>query len=155
MGEKLKKRLRQSKFRSPGQEAVLNLFVTSYHLRHKFDAVCSKYGITNPQYNVLRILKGIHPEGYPRCEIIGRMIEPAPDVTRLVDKLIKDNLVERYSSKEDKRYSLTRITKKGLSLLEKMLSEIDELDNYVAHNLTETEMAELSRLCEKIYGEDL
>ncbi|QQS35212.1 MAG: MarR family transcriptional regulator [Ignavibacteriales bacterium] len=155
MGEVLKRRLKQSKFSSNAQEAVLNLFVTSYHLRGKFEEIFVRYGITTPQYNVLRILKGVFPEGYPRCEIIDRMIEPAPDVTRLVDKLIKEKLVERYSSDTDKRYSLTRITKKGLKLLEDILPEVQKLDAVINRKLSADELSELSMLCEKIYGDEL
>jgi DNA-binding MarR family transcriptional regulator len=155
MGEKLKKRLKQSKFSSPAQEAMLNLFVTGYHLRRKIDELFAKHGITTPQYNVLRILKGVYPDGYPRCEIIGRMIEPAPDVTRLVDKLIKEKLAERFSSDEDRRHSNTRITKKGLKLLEEILPEVQIVDAYVSHKLSDKELEELSILCEKIYGDEI
>lgn len=155
MGEILKKRLKQSKFSSPAQETILNLFVTGYHLRGKTDELFAKHGITTPQYNVLRILKGAYPDGYPRCEIISRMIEPAPDVTRLVDKLIKERLAERFSSDEDKRFSLTRITKKGLKLLDEIYPELQAIDAYVSHKLNDKELDELSRLCEKIYGDEI
>ena len=155
MGEKLKKRLKQSKFSSPAQEAMLNLFVTGYHLRGKIDGLFAKHGITTPQYNVLRILKGVYPDGYPRCEIISRMIEPSPDVTRLVDKLIKEKLAERSSSDEDRRQSITKITKKGLKLLDDILPEVHTVDAYVSHKLSDKELEELSKLCEKIYGDEI
>lgn len=153
MGDKLKQRLKQSKFSSHAQEALLNLFVATYVVRGKFDSLFLKYGITNPQYNVLRILKGIYPEGYPRCEIISRMIEPAPDVTRLVDKLIKEKFAERSHSSADKRQSITKITKKGLKLLEDILPDIQKLDIAVTQKFSENELKELSRLCEKLYGD--
>lgn len=154
MPDKLKHRLKQSKFSSPSQEALLNLFVSTYVVRGKYDSLFMKFGITNPQYNVLRILKGAYPEGYPRCEIISRMIEPAPDVTRLVDKLIKEKYAERSHSSEDKRQSITKITRRGLKLLEEILPEIQALDLAVTKNFSETELNELSRLCEKLYGDD-
>lgn len=79
-----------------------NLLVSAYFLRSKHDEVMTKFGLTLPQYNVLRILKGVYPEGHPRCEIIDRMIEPAPDVTRIIDRLTKEKLVERFNSPTDK-----------------------------------------------------
>lgn len=155
MGEKLKQWLKQSRFESLDQEVALNLFVAAYFLRSKHEAVMSKYGLTMPQYNVLRILKGVYPEGHPRCDIISRMIEPAPDVTRIIDRLMKEKLVERFNSTEDKRLSMTRITEKGIKLLEKANPEVQALGNYISSTLSSTEKKILSDLLEKIYGPEV
>ncbi len=152
MGDILNKWLRQTKFTNLDQEVSLNIFVTSYFLRSKHEEVLSKLGLTMPQYNVLRILKGIFPNGHPRCDIISRMIEPSPDVTRLIDKLLKDKLVERFNSDSDKRLSMTRITEKGLKLLEKVKPEINSLGSLISSTLSNTEKKTLSDLLEKIYG---
>ncbi len=152
MGEILKKWLKQSRFESLDQEVSLNLFVASYFLRSKHEAIMNKYGLTMPQYNVLRILRGVYPEGHPRREIIARMIEPAPDVTRIIDHLIKNKLVERYSASEDKRLSMTRITEKGIKLLEKAHPEVKALGNFISSTLTDSEKKTLSALLEKVYG---
>lgn len=154
MGKVLEKRLRQNKFESREQEALLNILIASYHLRSKLDSTCSKFGVTLPQYNVLRILKGAYPDGYPRCEIIRRMIEPAPDVTRLIDKLINERMVERFQSNEDRRLSIARITQKGLSLLASMEPEVKNFDSILNNKLTGKELIEMSVLCEKIYNEE-
>ena len=71
-------RLRKTRFRCEEHEAILKLFVAPNFLRQKLDAACSAFDITAPQYEVLRILKGVHPHSHPRCEIISRMLEPAP-----------------------------------------------------------------------------
>ena len=155
MGEKLKQWLKQSKFENLDQEVALNLFVTAYFLRSKHEEVMNKYGLTMPQYNVLRILKGVYPEGHPRCDIISRMIEPAPDVTRIIDRLTKEKLVERFNSPDDKRLSMTRITEKGIKLLEKANPEVVALGNYISATLSNTEKKTLSDLLEKIYGEQV
>lgn len=155
MGEKLKQWLKQSRFESLDQEVALNLFVAAYFLRSKHEAVMNKYGLTMPQYNVLRILKGVYPEGHPRCDIISRMIEPAPDVTRIIDRLMKEKLVERFNSIEDKRLSMTRITEKGIKLLEKANPEVQALGNYISSTLSSTEKKILSDLLEKIYGPEV
>ena len=155
MGEKLKQWLKQSKFESLDQETALNIFVTAYFLRSKHEEIMAKYGLTMPQYNVLRILKGVYPEGHPRCDIISRMIEPAPDVTRIIDRLMKDNLVERFNSDKDKRLSMTRITEKGINLLEKANPEVQALGTYISSTLSNSEKKELSTLLEKIYGSSI
>lgn len=148
----LKKRLKQKKFDSAEQAALLNILVTANFLRLKIDNACSKFGITATQFNVLRILKGKYPEGYPRREIIGRMIEPAPDVTRLIDRLIRQGLVERFTSSDDRRLSLARITKKGIKVLEKTKPLVDNLYDLISDNLTTGEIKQLSASLEKIYG---
>ena len=153
MGEILKKRLKQSRFESSEQEAILNILVASNHLKSKIDAVCLKYGITMSQFNVLRILNGKYPEGYPRCDIISRMIDPAPDVTRLIDRLIKQELVERFTSDEDRRLSLARITKKGIAVLKKIKPEIDSLNYMISDKLNKSERDQLSTLLEKVYAD--
>lgn len=155
MGEVLKKRLKQSRFENLDQEVALNLLVSAYFLRSKHDEVMIKFGLTLPQYNVLRILKGVYPEGHPRCEIISRMIEPAPDVTRIIDRLMKEKLVERFNSSEDKRLSMTRITEKGIKLLEKANPDVQSLSKYISSTLTNSEKKTLSDLLEKIYRSEV
>ena len=155
MGQILKRRLKQEKFSSVEQEGLLNLFIASNYLHSKLDTICCGFKITLAQFNVLRILKGAHPEGYPRGEIIRRMVEPAPDVTRLIDRLIKDGLVERFTSDEDRRLSLARITKKGINLLIKINPEVDKFISDYASSLTKSEKEMLSSICEKLYAKEL
>jgi len=153
MGTVLKRRLKQSHFESTEQEAVLNIIVCSNHIKTRIEAVCLKHGITQAQFNVLRILNGKYPEGYPRGDIIIRMVEPAPDVTRLIDRLIKQGMVQRYTSDQDRRLSLTRITKKGRNVLKKIKPKIDSLFKIVSDKLNKTERKQLSVLLEKVYSD--
>ena len=155
MGQILKRRLKQEKFSSVEQEGLLNLFIASNYLHSKLDTICFGFKITLAQFNVLRILKGAHPEGYPRGEIIRRMVEPAPDVTRLIDRLIKDGLVERFTSDEDRRLSLARITKKGINLLTKINPEVDKFILDYSSSLNKSEKEMLSSICEKLYAKEL
>lgn len=153
MGEKLKQWLKQTKFESLDHEVSLNIFVAAYFLRSRHEEVMKRYGLTMPQYNVLRILNGAYPEGHPRCDIISRMIEPAPDVTRIIDRLIKEKLVERFNLETDKRLSMTRITEKGIKLLEKAHPEVQALARYISTTLSNQEKKTISDLLEKIYGD--
>jgi DNA-binding MarR family transcriptional regulator len=151
MPTSLQDRLQQQTFASVYQEATLNLLVCADHLQRAIEEVCERFGITSAQYNVLRILRGVHPEGHPRCEIIRRMIQVAPDVTRLIDRLEKAGFAKRARSTEDRRLSLTLITTSGLRLLEKMQPEIESLDVTIRSRLSESDARTLSKLCEKIY----
>src|SRR5439155_19063024 len=69
MGDALRRRLQQTRFESPYHEAVLNLMVAASHVRAALERVCAEFHVTEGQYNVLRILRGAHPDGYSRCEI--------------------------------------------------------------------------------------
>jgi DNA-binding MarR family transcriptional regulator len=150
MGDALRRRIRQERFESPVQEAMLNLMVAAEHLRERMDRLCAEFDLSPSQYNVLRILRGA-PEGHPRCEIARRMIDRAPDVTRLVDRLERRGLVERDRSAADRRLSLTRITPAGLALLERMRPRLDEEHRHLAERISHADQRELSRLCEQIY----
>ncbi len=155
MGEILKKRLKQEKFDNLEHESILNILVASNFINTLVEKICSEYNITLSQFNVLRILNGKFPEGYPRCDIINRMINPSPDVTRLIDRLIKDGFVERFNSKEDRRLSLARITEKGRNLLNEVNPEIRKLQITLFKKFDKEEKKNISVLLEKLYEQEI
>ena len=150
MGERLKERIKQRTFASPYQEALLSLLVCADFLTRKWEAACLVHGITGAQYNVLRILRGVYPDGHSRAEIIIRMIHAAPDVTRLIDRLVKSGYVRRGRSKQDGRLSLTFITQKGLDLVASMQPHIGELETEIEKHISVQEAGTLTEVCEKI-----
>ncbi len=152
MNEALSRRLSQTQFANPMQEALLSLLVAATTLNDLMDELCENHRITRPQYNVLRILRGVHPRGHARCEIARRMIDRAPDVTRLVDRLQARGLVMRSRGNDDQRQAVTSITAKGLKLLAKMQPEIDAAVGAHLHNLSDDDLRDLSRLCGMILG---
>ena len=114
----LREEIRQSKpFESPAQEAMLGLFRTTDLLKRIFAQLVEPHGISLQQYNVLRILRGAGKEGTPTLEIAERMVERAPGITRLLDKLEAKQLVRRELCPEDRRQVLCWITNRGLRLL--------------------------------------
>jgi DNA-binding MarR family transcriptional regulator len=154
VGRILIDRIKQERFESPAQEGLLNLLVAAGHVRQMVDEVCERQGITRSQYNALRILRGAHPSGYPRGEISARLLERAPDVTRLIDRLERRRLVERVRSGADRRLSITRITRAGLALLKKTDPGVRSVQQRFRAHLSARDLAELSRICEQIYGAD-
>jgi DNA-binding MarR family transcriptional regulator len=153
MGDALRRRILQSRFESPAQEALLNVMVAADHLRSRLERVCSEFGLSASQYNVLRILRGVHPAGHSRCEIARRMLERAPDVTRLVDRLEKRGWVARDRSEHDRRLSISCITDAGLELLERVGPSLENVQRELAARVPPRDCRELSRICEEIYGE--
>lgn len=155
MGELLHKRLEQTKaFENRAQEAMLNLMIAAGHVNEWNDRACMAHGITRSQYNVLRILRGVYPNGHPRQEITRRMVDRSPDVTRLIDRLERAGLVERGRTDEDRRLSIARITQSGLDLLEKINPEFDAIYQRFEHRLSPEDLEDLSRICERLYGKD-
>ena len=151
MGEALKKWLKLSKNLNPREEVDLNLRVAVNLLDENFSKLLDSFGITAAQYNVLRILKGVYPDGHARCEIAIRMIERASDITRIIDRLEKQEWVQRDRTSEDRRMSITRITEKGIDLINKIhpLLEKEHLES--TKPLTLEECKQLSELLEKLY----
>jgi DNA-binding MarR family transcriptional regulator len=104
------------------EEAVfLDLLRTSDVLSRRIAYLLKDADLSSNQYNVLRILRGA-PEGLPCGEIGSRMITRDPDITRLLDRLEKRELISRCRETKDRRMVLTRITPAGL----KLLAELDE-----------------------------
>jgi DNA-binding MarR family transcriptional regulator len=154
MGEALKKRLKQSRFESPQQEAMLAIWVASSFLDEHFDKVVSQFGISRQQYNILRILKGAGVEGHPCGEIAVRMVHRSPDVTRRIDGLVKLGLAERTRSSEDRRVVITRITDKGIDLLERIAPHDKSFIDMLKRRFSAKQAQELIALCEQLFGDD-
>ena len=151
MTEALKRRLKQARFTSPQQEALLSVAVAAGANNDLVDGICERHGVTRSQYNVLRILRGVHPDGHSRSEVACRMVDRAPDVTRLVDRLQARGLVRRTRGGSDQRQAIARITPKGLRLLETMQPELDAQTATRFHKLSDKDCHELSRLCALIF----
>jgi MarR family transcriptional regulator, organic hydroperoxide resistance regulator len=104
-------------FSTPYEEAGVALMRTVDELQRRLAATLAAREVTLQQYNVLRILRGAHPEAVPTLEIATRMIEKAPGITRLLDRLEVKKLIHRVRCKEDRRRVLCAITAPGLALL--------------------------------------
>lgn len=138
----------QSKFSSPQQKAVINIRYTSNFLGNIQTHFMSKFDLSMPQFNILRILRGAKGDINVNT-VKDRMIEKSPNTTRLMDKLIDKGLIQRSRCKEDRRVVYVRITENGL----KLLQEIDENKDVVSltmANLTDDEANALSDLLDKV-----
>jgi DNA-binding MarR family transcriptional regulator len=153
MGRSLRDRIQQTvPFEDPAQEAMLNLFVAAAHVRRRVEAACQEHDLHFSHHNVLRILRGVHPDGHPRCEIIERMLDPSPDVTRLIDKLVERGLVRRSRSEADRRMTIHTITDEGIELLDELDPKIREVQDWFDARVADRDLQHLSRICEGIYG---
>lgn len=110
----------------------------------------SKFDLTMPQFNILRILRGA--KGVISVNAVkDRMIERSPNTTRLMDKLIEKGLIERVRCEDDRRVVYVSITEDGLGLLTKIDNERKGFVD-LSENLSEEEAELLSNLLDKMRG---
>jgi DNA-binding MarR family transcriptional regulator len=83
--------------------------------------------LTPNQYNVLRILRGAHPDGLTCGQIAERMITRDPDVTRLTDRLVREGLAQRARNEADRRVVEVRIAPAGLAVLTRLDEPVREM----------------------------
>ncbi len=113
--------LQQSKpFGTPAEEALVSVMRAAALVRRAFAARIEPLGLSVAQYNVLRILRGAGAEGLPTLAVRDRLIEEAPGITRLIDKLEGAGLVRRDRTGTDRRCVRCHITSTGLALLDKL-----------------------------------
>jgi DNA-binding MarR family transcriptional regulator len=148
---RLEDEIKQSSFQSEGQKAYLNILFTAGWLSLRQAAAFRPYGLTLPQFNVLRILRGQHPRPATVAMLIERMLDKTSNASRIVDKLEEKKLVTRTICPANRRAVDIRITETGLALLH----QIDESGLLIASkagmgNLTDEEFEQLNTLLDKI-----
>jgi DNA-binding MarR family transcriptional regulator len=146
----LKSELLQNKdFESLEQETYLNLQRTVGILNGPFLQLFKQNDLRHSLYNILRILRGQKGQGLACSHIAERMVTRDPDVTRLIDKLMKKGLVQRHRSDTDRRVVLISITEEGMNLLDEMDGPVKELHHLALGHMTRAELEELNRLLVK------
>ncbi len=142
----------QSKFQSSGQRAMLNVRYTSNFFAAKQNQFMAGYGLSLPQYNILRILRGAKTSISVNT-VKDRMIEKSPNTTRLMDKLFEKGLIDRERCNDDRRIVFVQISEQGLELLAQIDLEFSsEKANLVPKTLTDEEADTLSDLLDKLRG---
>ncbi len=136
-------------FDSPEQEAYLSLLRTHSLLSRRFNRLFQEHGISSPQYNILRILRGQKGQGLPSLEIASRMIACVPDITRLLDRLEKANYVKRERSTVDRRVVNVRLVEAGKKLLATLDKPIHDAELDTLGHMTKKELTEMIRIMAK------
>jgi DNA-binding MarR family transcriptional regulator len=144
----IEKDIQQSKFRNEYHKTVVNLIFTYNWITEKTKQFFDKGDITSQQYNILRILLGA---GKPlsTLQIRQRMLDKMSDTSRIVDRLVKKELVQKVICKTDRRLVDVTITDTGLQLLDKLDSYNEQMDAMLG-NLTEDDAKMLNQLLDKI-----
>jgi MarR family transcriptional regulator, 2-MHQ and catechol-resistance regulon repressor len=148
---KIEEAIRQTKPMQPLQKAMINLMYT-YHWQMERSAELFKpFDLTAQQFNVLRILRGRHPEAVSVGEVKAVLLDKNPDMTRLCDRLVQKSLIQREFNCKNRREVLISITTEGLTLLD----TIDPIMQEAAKTwdtLSAQEYETLSNLLDKLRG---
>jgi DNA-binding MarR family transcriptional regulator len=137
-------------FATAAAAAWVSVVVAGDRLSQQAEQVFRQHGITGDQYNVLRILRGARPTGLARAGITQRLLRRAPDVTRMLDRLENNGLIERRRDADDARLSIARITRRGLSLLERVDPEIERTMESATASLRDDQLRQIARLCSEL-----
>lgn len=144
----IEKDIQQQHFRNEYQKAIVNIIFSASWLNEKIKIFLEPEDITQQQYNILRILRG-SKQPLSTLQIRSRMLDKMSDTSRIVERLLKKELVEKKTCSADKRLVDVIISPKGLTLLDKLDKKNTELDNLV-QSLSQAEAASLNRLLDKI-----
>lgn len=145
----IEEEIKQIKFDDSFHKVVLNIRFTGNWLYNTISRVLKPYGISEEQYNVLRILKGQHPQPSPLQLISERMINRMSNATRLVEKLRRQGLVSREVCPKNRRKVDILITDQGLDLLKEIKPKLDR-EMQKVNTISPEEAEELNRLLDKI-----
>lgn len=137
-------------FLSEQEKTCLNLIFAGALMHQSCSQFFKHYELSEPQYNVLRILRGHHPKPMLSNDIQNRMLHKSSNTSRIIDKLIKNELVRKRKNSVDQREVYHFITKKGLALLRKIDKPlIEHCANIIP--LEERGLKALNSLIEKVY----
>jgi len=147
----LQKEIKAPRYESIFHEAMVNVAFTQNWCNDQVKQAVSLYDITNQQFNVLRILRGQHPDPSTINLLKSRMLDKMCDASRIVDRLVQKDLICKKTNIYDKRAVDILINERGLALLKKMDKEMD-LSSILSANLTRQEAEQLTSLLEKARG---
>lgn len=133
-------------FDSPEQEGFLSLWRTYDRLRALEDELFARYDLTPQQYNALRLLNSQRPEKLRTLDLARRLVSRAPDITRLLDKLERRQLIERDRPAENRRVVRIGITASGVALLHELEEPIRQCHRRQLGHLSKKELGELIAL---------
>ena len=148
---KLEDEIVQQIFESDYHKLSINILYTSNWLLNLHTEKLKPYNLTVQQFNILRILRGQHPNVVNLKLIKERMLDKMSDVSRLVERLREKGFVDRKTCPSDRRHIDVCITNAGLQLLKKLDSDLKDI-NSIFSSLSNDEIKTLNDLLDKLRG---
>lgn len=147
----LEEEIKQTKgFSGIEEKTIVNIIFTSNRISTIFEEILKQHGLSNQQqYNILRILRGNHPEGLCIQDLKYRMLDKNSDVSRLVDKLLSNGLVSRTEDQENRRKVVVKITIEGLNLLTQIQPDIQNFQK-ILNKIPSQELQTLNEILDSL-----
>lgn len=142
--------IKQKKFLNEFIKLDVNIMFTASYLGHFKSCILKPHEISWQQFNILRILRGHHPEPASIKSLSERMVDRNTNTSRLVDKLVKKELVQRETNETDRRLVDISITTLGLKKLEKCSVELEEALTKKLGNLSLSQAEAMNHWLDKI-----
>jgi len=131
-------------------QTIYEIITTGHWITDEVTKALKEFGITEPQYNVLKILKGAKGNPVTVGGILDNMVQRSSNITRIVDKLILKNFAERTECPTNRRKMDIVITPAGLSILEKLEKKVSAFHKPYFSKLNSEELATLKNLIQKL-----
>ncbi|WMJ73029.1 MarR family transcriptional regulator [Cytophagaceae bacterium ABcell3] len=149
---RLEDEINQKAFKNQSDKALVNIIYTFNNIDYQLKRFFKKFDLTPQQYNILRILRGSHPD--PCCLYVlkDRMLDKMSDASRIVERLRIKQLAMRYRCENDKRIVNVKITPKGTELLAAIDEKLDLIIQGLTENLSNEELKLLNQLLDKLRG---
>lgn len=150
---KIEDAILQSQFRSPYHKSWINVVYTGNFLNHRTERILRKHGVSLPQYNILRILRGSKGSPMSLKDIKRRMLDPNPDLSRMIDRMAAANWVHRCEDPQNRRKVQVTVLEAGLALLDAI--DGDSAFNSLHHEsnaLNADELNQLNDLLDRFRG---
>lgn len=148
----IEKEIPKSYFRNSSHKTLVNILFTSNWILEKLKQFLESEDITPQQYNILRILNNSDTP-LSTLKIREQMLDKMSDTSRIVERLLKKELVNKQMCRHDKRLVDVTISEKGLQLLDRLEKKSGELDSVIS-NLTSKDMDTVNQLLDKIREKD-
>ena len=146
---RLEEEIKQKSFKSEYQKLAVNIIFTHGWLNTLQKKQFDSFGITSTQYNILRILRGQHPNPASINLLKDRMLDKMSDTSRLIERLRVKGLVDRQICSNDRRKSDVKITGEGLNLL-KNLDDVEKNIESIFSSLSKKEAKTVNDLLDKM-----
>ncbi|GAB4455784.1 MAG: MarR family transcriptional regulator [Bacteroidia bacterium] len=146
---RLEDEIKQKQFKSLEEKTLVNILFTYNFFQSAFENILKPFDITSQQYNILRILKGQYPNSITLNEIKNRMLDRNSDVSRIVERMRKKNLLTRKINPKNRRAVEIVITSKGIELLKNIEPHLKRYHQNIQH-LSEQELQTLNNLLDKL-----
>ena len=146
----LEQSISQSKFDSEQEKLMINVIYSANLLNLITSRLFKPYDLSPQQYNVLRILRGQKGKSIALMDIEHRMLDKSSNVSRLVDKLISKDLINRSVSSKDRRRIEIAITSRGFSVLNEIDVILADMNSKIKAIISDGNAKQTNRILDQL-----